>query len=134
MGLPPDGKDLIEATLVHFLEAGLDFFIAFRENERQRHFLCCLRTRWSEMANSFAWRQPSTVQIVFAKMFPYRVGFGCRFSILFCSDKASLVVVFLCLDLWPLLIVNCSCVKVYRPRHQSYKNFLSHDVFLSVFF
>ena len=91
MGLPPDGKDLIEATLVHFLEAGLDFFIAFRENERQRHFLCCLRTRWSEMANSFAWRQPSTVQIVFAKMRQLAVGrFDHRFHI-----GLVLVVVFL---------------------------------------
>ena len=84
------------------------------------------------------WRQLSTVQVVFAKMRQPAVGrFDHRFHIglvlvvvfLFCSDKASLVVVFLCLDLWSLLIVDCSCVKVYRPRPQSYKNFLAHDVF-----
>lgn len=59
------------------------------------------------------WRQLSTVQVVFAKMRQLAVGrFDHRFhiglvlvvvflfySILFCSDKASLVVVFLCLDL-----------------------------------
>ena len=96
--LRQDEKGLIGAGAVRVPEAGLGFGAFLKRNGRD--VLHCIRPFCPEMVVPFAWRQPSTVQIVFSEMRQPAVGRSdpCIHSrlvlvvvFLFCFYKASFV-------------------------------------------